>query len=76
MGDSQPADEYESIDIFAAVVQFGQLTLEEADVRLETVEGSHLDVKEVVIVLLELLAGGVLREEQLGEIFEVVDQSW
>jgi len=39
IGDSQLADEYESGDIFIAVMHFGQLTLEEAYVRLETVEG-------------------------------------
>ena len=75
-GDSQPADECESGDIFVAVVHFDQLTLEEADVHLETVGKSHLDEKEVVIVLLELLVGGVLREEQLGKILEVADRSW
>ena len=32
---------------------------------------SHLDGKEVVVVLLELRAGGVLREEQLGEILKL-----
>jgi len=38
----------------------GQLTLEVADIRLEIVRGYHFDEKEVVIVLLELLTGGVL----------------
>jgi len=60
VGDSQPADECESGDIFTVVVHLGQLTLEVADVRFETVGGSHLDGKKVVIVLLELLTGGVL----------------
>ena len=60
MSDSQSADECESDDIFTAVVHFVQLTLELADVRLETVRGSHLDEKEVVVILLELRAGGVL----------------
>jgi len=73
VGDSQPADKYESGDIFVAIVHFGQLALEEVDVRLETVVGSHLDGKEVVVVLLECQAGGVLREEQLDEILKVVD---
>jgi len=39
-----------------AVVHFGRLTLKEADVCLETVGESRLDGKEVVVVLLELLA--------------------
>ena len=66
VGDSQPADECKRGDIFAAVVHFVQLTLEEADVRLKTVGGSHLDGEKVVVVLNELMAGGVLREIQLG----------
>ena len=59
-GDSQPVDECESDDIFAAVVHFGQLTLKMANIRLETVGRSHLDGKEAVIILLEHLEGGVL----------------
>ena len=39
IGDSQLVDECESGDIFITVMHFGQLTLEEAYVRLETVEG-------------------------------------
>jgi len=35
------------------------------------VKGSHLDGEEIMIVLLELLMEGVLREEQLGEILAV-----
>ena len=62
--------------MFTAVVNFGQLTLEEVDLCFETIRGSHLDRKEVVIVLLELLLGGVLREKQLSEILEVEDRSW
>ena len=60
VSDSQLADECESGDIFAAVMHLGQLTVEVDDVRLETVGGSHLDEKEVMVVLLELLARGVL----------------
>jgi len=30
----------------------------------------------MIVVLLELLAGGVLREEQLGEILKIVDRVW
>ena len=47
---------------------FGYLTLKVTNVRLETIGGSHLDEEEVVVVLL-----GVLREEQLDKIFEVVN---
>jgi len=67
----QPADKCESKNILVAVVYFAQLTMEIVNVRLETVGGSHLDREDVVVVLLELLAG-VLREEQLGEILEFV----
>ena len=44
--------------------------------RLKTVGGSHLDGEKVVIILLELFAGAVLREEQLDEILDVVDRPW
>ena len=75
MGDSQPGDECERVDIFATVVLFDQLILEETDTRLETVGGFHLDKNEVVVVVLELPTGGVLGEKQLGEIVEIVDRS-
>ena len=60
VGDLRPANECESGNIFTAVVHLGQLTLEVADIRLETVRGSHFDGKEVVVVLLELLTRRVL----------------
>ena len=60
MCDSQPIDECENDDIFIPVVHLGQLTLEVAIVCIEAVGGSHLDKTEVLIVLLELLVGGVL----------------
>jgi len=41
-------------------------------VRLKVVEGPHLDREEVIVVLFELLTGGVLSEEPLGEILEAV----
>jgi len=49
------------------------LCLKITNVRLEAVRGSHLDGEEVMVVLLELRAGGVLSEEQLGKILEAVD---
>jgi len=60
VGDLQSADECESDDIFVVVVHLGLLTLKVTDVCLGTVEESHLDGKKVVVILLELLAGGVL----------------
>jgi len=75
VGDSQSADECESDNIFIVVVHFVQQTLKEADVRIEVVGEPHFDRKEVMAVLLKFLAGGVLREEQAGEILEVVDRS-
>ena len=59
VGDSQSANECAG-DIFTAVVHLGQLILEVVDKHLETVRRSHLDGKEVVIVLLKLLAVWVL----------------
>ena len=59
--------------VFVAVVYFGWLILKVTNVRLEAVRGSHLDGEEMVVVLLKLLTGGVLGEEQPGEILNVVD---
>ena len=47
------------------VKNFGKLALEVADVELEVVTLPHLDGKEVVVVLLGLLTGGVWSEEHL-----------
>jgi len=55
VSDSHLANECMSGDIFAAVVYFGLLALEEANVHLETVGGSHINEKEVMVILLELL---------------------
>ena len=49
------------------------MILKVANVCLETVRRSHLDGEEMMVTLLELLVGGVLREEQPGEILEVAD---
>jgi len=37
---------------------------------------SHLDREKVEVILLKLLVRGVLREEQLGEILEVIHRPW
>jgi len=49
------------------------MILKVANVCLETVGRSHLDGEEMLVTLLELLVGGVFREEQPGEILEVVN---
>ena len=48
------------------------MNLKLANIRLEVVRGPHLDGEEVMVIMLELLAEGVLSEEKLGEIFEAV----
>ena len=72
MSDLQSANECECRDIIAVVVYFGQLILKEANVHIETVRWPHLGGEEVV-VLLELLSGGVLGEEQHGKALEIMD---
>jgi len=49
------------------------LVLKVANLCLGIIGGSHLDGEKVMIVLLELLAGGVLSEGQIGEILEAVN---
>ena len=40
---------------------FGKLALEEGDVRFTALALSHLNVEEMMVVLLGLLASGILR---------------
>jgi len=56
----QPADKRECRDFLTTVVNLGELTLEEADVRREGVTLSHFDREKVVVVLLGFLAKGAL----------------
>jgi len=51
------------------------LVLKVANARLEVIGGPYLDREKVIVILLELLAGGVFCEEQLGEALEVVDRA-
>jgi len=51
------------------------LILKVTNVRLETIRGPHCNGEEMIVILLELLMGGVFREEQLGEILEPVIES-
>ena len=73
VSDPQFVVEYKNGCAFTVVLYFGQLILEVADVCFETVGGPLFDGKEVMIVLLEILTGGVLSEKQPGEISEAVD---
>jgi len=66
----QPANKRKRRDIFIAVGHLGELVLKIANVRLETVTGSHFDSEEVV-VLFGLSAGGVLGGEHLGYLLKV-----
>jgi len=43
------------------------------NVSLEAVSGAHLDGKEVMVTLFELLMGRLLSDEQLGEISKAVE---
>ena len=62
MRNLQPADEFESRNIFITVRDLDELTLKEADVRLEVVTLPYFEREEVMVVLLGLLARGVLSE--------------
>jgi len=46
--------------------------LKVANVYLEAIRAPHLDGEEVIVVLLELLIGRVLSEEQFREILKVM----
>ena len=51
----------------------GELILEKVEVRLETISLHHSDREEVVVIPLNLLAGGVLGEECFSHLSEVVE---
>jgi len=72
----QPADECEYRDILTTVENFDQLALRVADIGFEVVNLSHFDSENVVVVLLDLPARGILGDERFGYLFEVVKRMW
>ena len=68
----QSTNEHECIAIFNAVGNFGELVLDVVDVRFEL---SHFDGKEVMLILLGLLAGGVLGKEYLGYLLKLIERT-
>ena len=74
MRDLQYADERECSYIFNAVGNLDELVLEVANVELEVIILSHFDGEEVVVILLNLLAGGVLGEECLSYLLETLER--
>jgi len=72
----QPADECECRYILTAVENFGQLALEVTDIGLEVVILPYFDREKVVVVLLGLLTRGILSEECIGYLLEVVERMW
>ena len=76
MRNLQPADEFESRNIFITVRDLDELTLKEADVRLEVVTLPYFEREEVMVVLLGLLARCILGEERFSYLLEVVERVW
>jgi len=68
----QPTDECERRDLFTAIRDFDMWDLKEVDVELEDVSLPYLDGEEVMAILLVLLARGILGEECLGHLHEIV----
>jgi len=73
--DLEPANERGSNYVVAAVMYFGSFGLETRKVRFETLLQGHPYYKQVVVVFLVLLAGGVLRHEGLSYLLESVECS-
>ena len=71
----QFAVERECRDIFTVVENLGEVVLKVADVRLDAVALSYFDSEVVVIILLGLPARGVLGEERLSYLLEIVGQT-
>ena len=53
-------------DVLTTIRDFGELALEEADVRLEAVTLPHHDREEMMVVFLSLLERDILSEEHFG----------
>ena len=70
----QSTDEYKCRYILTTVGGLGKLTLEVADVGLETVTMPHLDGEEMMVVLLGFSAGGVLYEKCFGYLLDVTER--
>ena len=68
----QLANECEGGNFLPTVEDFGELILEEIEVRFEVVSLPHFDREEVVIVPLNLLTGGVLVRKHFSRLREVV----
>ena len=71
MEDLQPTDECSGSHIVIAVIHQGHLAFEITDVMFEVLSGLHLDRKEMIIVLLELLLGSILVIESLLHLFKI-----
>jgi len=69
----QPVDECEGINFLRTVENFGELILEEIEVRLEAVSLPLFNGEEVVVVPLSLMAGGILGGERFSHLSEVVE---
>ena len=70
VSDLQPTDECRSSHAIIVVIHQGYLPLEITDIVFKALSGLHLDRKEVIIVLLQLLLGSVLVVEGILHLFE------
>ena len=58
---------------YTTVGNLGEVILKVADMQLKSVALSYFDSKEMVVIFLGFLAGGVLGEEHLSYLLEVVE---
>ena len=72
--DLQPADKCECCYLLTTVGDLGELALEEIDVGFEAISWPQLDREKLVTTPLGFLASGVLCEEGLGDLQEVVEK--
>jgi len=74
VSDLQSTSEHEFIYLLIIVGDLGELVLKEVDVRLEAVSQPHPDREEAITTPLGFLASGVLCEEGLDNLQEVVER--
>jgi len=59
----------------SAVGDFGELALEEVDIKFEVISWPHFDEEEVVTSALDFLASSILCEDDLDGLQEVVERA-
>ena len=75
VSDMQSTNECKCRYLLITVEDLGKMVLEEVDVRLESVSRPHPDGEKVLTTPLGFMVSGILCEEGLGDLQEVVERA-